>query len=183
MSTTIKQIKIAAPYKEESVKIPSMITLIIVALFSIPLVMWIIKINDEGTRAANVARYNTLISTVDQDARTVRALLDNDADELAAIRDARDSATVTLIVPEVVIVEEKTDGQQVMPLTVTLDGVYWSPKNPLASIDGETYRVGDIIQGYEIVSIGKTSVQFQSSSGIIVVKDLYEGLLKDSNQN
>ncbi len=182
MSTKIKPIKVSTPYKEESVKIPSAITLIIIVLLTVPLAMWIIKINDEGTRAANVARYNTLIATVDHDVRTVRALLGNDAEELAAIREARKTATVTLIVPEVVILEQKTDGQNVAPLKVTLDGVYWSPSNPLASIDGETYRVGDVIQGYEIVRIDKTSVQFQSSDGTIVKKDMYDDLLKGSSR-
>jgi hypothetical protein len=38
--------------------------------------------------------------------------------------------------------------------------------------------VGDVIQGYEIVHIGKTKVQFQAADGTIIMKDMYDNLLK-----
>jgi hypothetical protein len=107
----------------------------------------------------------------------VDALLRNDAEELEAMRQAQQSQVVTLIVPEVVIVEEKKNPEKISPLKVNLDGIYWNAKNPLISIGDETYRVGDVIQGYEIVRINKTTVQFRAPDGSLIVKDMYENLL------
>ncbi len=182
MSAKIKKISVATPYREETIRIPVLITILAVALITVPLVMWILKINNEGTRSANVARFDSLIASVNKDVRTVRALLGNDAAELAAMRDARNAAVVTLIVPEVVIVEENSRDQNIKPLQVEMDGIYWSPSKPLVSLNGDTYRVGDIIQGYEIISIGKTAVHFQAADGTEVVKDMYDDLLKGSRQ-
>jgi hypothetical protein len=164
-------------YKEESVKIPAAVTVALLILICAPLVLWIIRINAEGIQATNTAKYDALVSKVENDVRTVDALLRNDAEELEAMRQAQQSQVVTLIVPEVVIVEEKKNPEKISPLKVNLDGIYWNAKNPLISIGDETYRVGDVIQGYEIVRINKTTVQFRAPDGSLVVKDMYENLL------
>jgi hypothetical protein len=168
-------------YKEESVKIPVAIAVLLVILISVPMVLWILKINDEGTRSADVTSYETLIRKVNQDVRTVRAYMSNDAAELESIRNSQKNMVVTLIVPEVVIIDEKKE-QTIQPLKADLDGIYWSPSNPLVSINDETYRIGDIIQGYEIIKIDKTVVHFQASDGTIVLKDMYGDLLKGSKR-
>jgi len=99
------------------------------------------------------------VQTVDGDVQTVDAILDKDAE---AINAADKKRTVTLIVPEIVIVEDRKNGSEKQSsLNIVLDGIYWNPDSPLATIDGETYREGDIIQGYKIVEIGKRSVQGQ----------------------
>lgn len=166
------------PYREETAKVPVAITLLTLILVAAPLVYWIYHINREGAKANDVSQYNVLVQAVANNVRTVDAMLRNDAEELAAINASAKKPVVTLIVPEVVIVEEqKVSGKQA-PLKVKLDGISWTKTNPVAIIDGETYFVGDTVQGYEIVRIGKTSVQFQATDGTIVVMDMYEDLLK-----
>lgn len=181
MSTSIKKISVSTPYKEESVRVPVIITIIILALIITPLVLWIMRIDDAGTRAANVSKFDSLIGSVQQDVRAVRAFLDNNTDELEAMRNAQQEQVVTLIVPEVIIVDEQKE-QRIDPLKVDLEGIYWSPNNPLVSINEETYRVGDIIQGYEIIQIGKMAVLFQSPDGTVIEKDMYGDLLNGKNR-
>lgn len=183
MRGSVKQITVVQPYREESVKVPAAVTLAVLLLVAVPLVMWIMKINNEGSRSANVVRFNNLITEVSADVRAVRALLNNDAEELEAMRQAREAAVVTLIVPELVIVEEQGPNRPKERFDVSLDGIYWSAKNPLASINGQTCRVGDIIQGHEIVYIGKTTVRFQARDGSLVVKGIYDELLKGQRDN
>ncbi len=156
------------------------VTILVLVLVSAPLVFWITKINEEGTRSADVSKYTVLLDAVGSDLKRVDAMLRNDADELAAINAATKQQKVTLIVPEVVIVEDRQEApkKQQGQLKAKLEGIYWSASNPLAGINGETYRVGDKIQGYEIVRIGKTSVQFQAEDGTIVVLNMYDDLLK-----
>ncbi|MDF7799997.1 hypothetical protein P4C99_11025 [Pontiellaceae bacterium B1224] len=174
---SIKHISVMPEYKEESVKIPVAITMVLLLLVCTPLVLWIIKINDEGSRATDISQYNALVSKVNNDVRTVDAILRNDAEELEAIRSAQRTQVVTLIVPEVVIIEERAGAAKAKPLNISLDGIYWSPNNPLVSIGDETYRIGDVLQGYEIIGINKTTVQFQAADGTLIVKDMYEDLL------
>jgi hypothetical protein len=172
--------EMVTPYHEENIRVPLVVTILILVMVAAPLVYWILKINEEGTRSTNVSKYNVLLAAVGTDLKTVDAMVRNDADELAAINAASKKQKVTLIVPEVVIVEDRKEApkKQQGTLAAELEGIYWSPNNPLAGINGETYRVGDKIQGYEIVRIGKTSVQFQGEDGTIVVLDMYDDLLK-----
>lgn len=178
MGSMVRDIQVTAPYKEETVKLPAVLTVLLLVLIAVPLVLWIIRINDAGTRAANGARYNALIAEVDQGIRTVNAFLSDNAEELEALRAAREAPVVTLVVPEVATLEEQ-QSRHVQPLDVELEGIYWSARNPLAGINGETYRVGDVIQGYEIVQIDKLSVRFQGPDGTLVVKEMYEGLFNN----
>jgi len=165
-------------YHEETVKVPLAITCFILVLVAAPLVYWIVHINQEGAKATDVSQYNVLVQAVENNVRSVDAMLRNDADELAAINASAKKPVVTLVVPEVVIVEEKTEPGKQPPLTAELDGISWTKAKPLAIIDGETYQVGESVQGYEIVRIGKTAVQLQGADGTIVVMDMYEDLLK-----
>ncbi|MDZ8119284.1 hypothetical protein [Pontiella agarivorans] len=176
MSASVRKIQMTAPYKEETVTVPAVITALLIVMIAVPLVLWIIKINDAGTRAASRVKYEALIAEVENDSRMVNAFLSDNAAELEAIRIARQAPVVTLIVPEVVIVDER-ENQTVQPLNVELDGIYWSVRNPLAGMNGEMYSVGDVIQGYEIVQIDKLSVRFIAPDGSPVVKEMYEDLL------
>ena len=171
------KIVIFEEYREESVKVPALITMVVLLLISAPLIFWLTKINEKGLKLADISRYDNLVAMVESDTRAVSAILNNDAAELAAINAARKSPVVTLIIPEVVIQDEKKPKEGVGPLNIDLEGVYWNSANPLVGIGGETYRSGDVIQGYEITHIGKTSVQFQAPDGTILVKDMYENLL------
>lgn len=163
-----------AEYREESTKVPVFMMVVVLVLVSAPLVWAISSINTAGSKAADVSKYNTLVQTVGTDLKTVQTML---ADGAAGV-DIQDR-TVTLIVPELVIVDEAKPGDALAPLKIELKGIYWSPTRPLADIDGETYYVGDSIQGYKIIKIGKTAVHFKAKDGRIVVKDFYEDLLQN----
>ncbi|VGO17543.1 hypothetical protein PDESU_06140 [Pontiella desulfatans] len=166
-------------YREESTRIPLVITLLLLLLTAAPMSYWIFRINQVGTVSTDVSNYDVLVNAVANNVKTVDAMLNNDAEALAAINANSKKQVVTLIVPEVVIVEDRgMEPKEQRALEIELEGIYWSPANPLVGINGETYRMGDSIQGYEIVRIGKTAVQFQGADGNIVVMDMYENLLK-----
>ena len=180
MATLSTTHDVDTPYAEESVKVPALITVVVLALIAAPLGYWIYQINTAGEKSTNVERFYGLVDAVEKNVLTVTAMINNDAEALAAINASRKEPVVTLIVPEVVIVDEKKPAQGTGPLKIEMDGIYWSSARPLVSINGETYGVGDVIQGYEITRIGKTSVQFQAPDGTIEVKDMYENLLEKS---
>ena len=56
------------------------------------------------------------------------------------------------------------------PVKVT--AIYWSPVDPLATINDENYRVGDTVNGHTIIEIRKTEVVFRDPQGEEVVKVL-----------
>jgi hypothetical protein len=172
-------IDVSVPYREETVKIPAIITVVVLLLLAAPLVFWIYSINVKVAKSTDIARYEKLIASVKTDVRAVDAMLRDDSVELARINALRKKPVVTLVVPEVVIVEEKnapSKSQDV--LTAELEGIFWHPRNPLACIDGNTYRIGDTVQGHEIVMIGKEFVRFKALDGTITKLSMYENLFK-----
>lgn len=175
----LTDMELSESYREESARVPVLITLLVLALTAAPLIWWIFRINEDGRKSTDVSRYSVLVNVVAANVKTMDALFRNDAEELAAMRAAAKRPVVKLVVPDVVIVEENQQKQDASkPLKVSIDGIYWSPANPLAGLNGETYRVGDTIQGYEIVQIDKTSIRFQAADGTIVVMDIYDDLLQ-----
>jgi len=161
-------------YREESTKRSVAIAGVALTLLIVPLVGSISRINAAGLKSADISKYTTLIRTVDSDMRTVEKAL---ANRLSGLESTERS--VTLIIPELVIINEiKPDDERPTSLKIDLKGIYWNPSNPLVGINNETYRVGDKIQGYVIVKIGKTAVHFKAKDGTLVVKDFYENLFK-----
>ncbi len=169
-------------YREETIKVPAIITVVILLLVTIPLVYSIFKINAAGVRATDVSQYTTLAATVSGNIQSVEDMLRNDAAALVAIQSAQTGASVQFIGPE--DVAEETGSLSFVsqsPLNVELEGIYWSPANPLVGIGGETYRVGDSIQGYEIYKISKMRVYFRGQTGDTVIKDMY-GDIREINE-
>lgn len=164
-------------YHEETLAIPVVVTIVVLLLLALPLVYRISVINAEGSKANDISKYSALVKLVDADIQTVDAMLRNDTAALAAIN-ASHTPQVTLIIPEVVVVETKSKEGDPEVLKVEMEGIYWSPTNPLVGINGETYAVGDSVQGHKIIKISKTTVEFRSKNGTTVVKDMYEDLLK-----
>ncbi|MDH3981998.1 MAG: hypothetical protein OES84_03760, partial [Kiritimatiellaceae bacterium] len=161
-----KHVDPMAEYREESIKVPVVVTVVVVLLIVAPLIYWILQINAFGIRAADTTKYDALVQVVDSDVQTVDAMLRNDTAELEAILAARKTPVVTLVVPEIVIVDEKTsDPNRTAPLKGELEGIYWSAERPLVGIAGDIYRVGDKVQGYEVVQISKRSAQFRAEDG------------------
>ena len=174
-----KEVDLSAEYHEETVHVPVIITILVILLIAIPFSLWIYNIDEAGKLSSNVSEFELMAATIDSDVKSVTKILRTDAREMQALDATRKAGTVRLIIPEVVIVENrKTNSDADGELNIEIDGIYWSPANPLVTIGGETYRVGDMIQGHEIVKIGKRSVTFKRKDGKLVEKDIYEDLLQ-----
>ena len=174
-----KTADLSADYQEESIRTPALITLVLMVLISIPLGSWIYRINMAGKNSSNVTKYEKLVKRVDGDVQIVSTVLNSDTAEMEAIQASRSAGTVRLIVPEVVIVEKRDKpAPDKTTLDFELDGIYWSIANPLVTIEGETYRIGDTVYGYTIVEIRKRSVIFKGKDGKLVEKDIYGDLLQ-----
>ena len=165
-------------YREESVKPALVVMLIAVTLISLALLWTIRKIGEEGQRSADISRYNDLASIVEANVSSVRTILANDVvDEklLASVA----APVVSLITPDIAPTNfREAANQDPMKLNVKLNAIYWSTRDPLATIDGESYRTGEIVKGHKIVEIRKTEVVFLSPMGETIVKYFYEYLDK-----
>jgi len=165
-------------YCEESIKIPALITIVLLAIICIPLTIRIYRIDAAGKMSTDISKYQELVEVVGGDLQMVSSIVNNDSKELAALNAARAAGTVRLIVPEVVIVERRSaDSQKRSTLNIDIDGIYWSAANPLVTINGETYHEGDTIQNYTITKIDKRSIRFEDQNGTVIEKDIYENLL------
>lgn len=166
-------------YREQSIHFPIAVMVVALLLVCAPSLFWIHRVNVQGNSENSVVHYHALLDLVATDILAVDALMRDDASALAALDATRKAPVVRLIVPDVVIVEEKkVPEKEVSPLRSVLEAIYWNKTNPLATLDGETYRVGDSLQGYEIVAINKSTVLFKGGDGKVVVKDIDEDLRK-----
>jgi hypothetical protein len=52
----------------------------------------------------------------------------------------------------------------------TLSAIFYSPKNPLAIINGESVMIGESVGGWKVLEILEESVRLQGDSGESVVK-------------
>jgi len=53
---------------------------------------------------------------------------------------------------------------------IHLEGIIFDKKSPMAIIDGEVYRVGDVIKGFRITEISQGGVRLKSPDDQIVLK-------------
>ncbi|PIS27403.1 MAG: hypothetical protein COT43_10705 [Candidatus Marinimicrobia bacterium CG08_land_8_20_14_0_20_45_22] len=53
---------------------------------------------------------------------------------------------------------------------IHLEGIIFDKKSPMAIIDGEVYRVGDVIKGFRISEISKSGVRLKSPNDQIILK-------------
>lgn len=169
----------AAVYAEESPRLPALFALALTLLVAALLAYWIVQVNRQGRRDTNLAAYRQLVQAMQADATEVDAILRNDAEALSGLA-ANRKRVATLIVPEVVIVDEPKPAEPAgaKAFEAEITGIYWNPSQPLVGIGGETYRVGERVDGYEIVRIGKSKVQLQSEDGTLVIKDMDDDVRK-----
>lgn len=163
-------------YCEESPRLAIIITLVVVALVGTPLGLLNKKIADEGLQAADVSLYTGLANKVGGNVRVVREMLEKgivDGAALAAVAAPR----VTLITPDIDPTNmQEAASQDPNKLNISLSAIYWSPQDPLVTIDNDNYRIGDKISGFTIMEIRKTEVVFRSPLGDKVVKYFYDYL-------
>jgi len=158
-------------YRETPVKPAIYTMLIVVAAVAVPLGWLNQKIGAEGFEVADTTQYQNLVATVGGEVKKVQRMLDSEQVDL------NETPLVTLIVPDIM---PTNMNEAVVPVSkkfkVELSGIYWSPSDPLATINGENYHVGDLIQGHRILEIRKTEVVFEDPMGEKVVKYFYDYL-------
>ncbi len=168
----------ANEYREVSVK-PAIYTMLaVVAAVAAPLGWLNQKIAAEGFEIADTTQYQNLVAVVDRDVATVRHMLDNERVDEAALKGTL-APVVTLITPDIMPTNMgEAASQDSGALKIKLSAIYWSPNDPIATINGENYRVGEMIQAHRIIEIRKTEVVFEDPMGDKVVKYFYDYLDK-----
>ena len=165
---------VAQPYREEPVKPAVYTALIVVAIVAAPLGWLNQKIGAEGFKVADTSQYQNLVLTVNRDVRTVRRMLDNEAVDEKTLKGA---SLVTLITPDIAPTNaSEATVQETEGLKIKLSGIYWSPTDPIATINGENYHIGESVLGHRIIGIRKTEVVFEDPMGEKVVKRFYDYL-------
>ncbi len=164
----------ATEYREVPVKPAIYTMLIVVAVVAAPLGWLSQKIAAEGSKVADTTQYQNLVAVVGQDVETVQRMLNNELVDEAALKG---TPVVTLITPDIMPTNMgEAVAQDSGKLKVELSGIYWSPNDPIATINGENYHVGEIIQRHRIIEIRKTEVVFEDPMGEKVVKYFYDYL-------
>lgn len=168
-------------YHETTLMLPMILLVASLLLIGVPLGVLGYRIDEVGGRGLDLFKYKALEKTVSADMQAVKFILNADNKESVIIDSSIKNKLITLVIPEVVIVEQvsKASGTKTPSLEVDLGGIYWNPNTPLATIDGETRQVGDQVQGYEVVWIGKTKVRFRGQDGSFVEKGMYDDLLQE----
>ena len=77
----------------------------------------------------------------------------------------------------------KAASQDSGKLKIKLSAIYWNPNDPIATINGENYRVGEMIQNHRIIEIRKTEVIFEDPMGEKVIIYFYDYLDKPRKRN
>jgi hypothetical protein len=163
-------------YREVAVGPAVYTTLVVVAIVAIPLGWLNMKIGAEGSRVADTSEYRKLVAGVSRDVVMVENMLENAQVDPRVLKGAMAPA-VTLITPDILPSEKNPNAKQKdTQLDVELTGIYWARSDPIVTIDGENYHVGERIQGHRIVEIRATEVVFEDPMGKKVVKNFYEDI-------
>lgn len=164
-------------YREESPK-PAVITMIVaVALVGAPLALANKRIGDDGQRAADVSKYAQLASHLNDNVVVVLNALKKGIVNESKLKESGTLSNKgpTLITPDLAPtnMNEESDPNA---LEFKLSAIYWSPRDPLVTIDNENYNEGDKVKGFTILEIRKTEVIFRSPAGETVIKRFYDYL-------
>jgi len=169
--------KATTEYREVAVKPAIYTMLIVVAAVAAPLGWLNQKIGAEGFRVADTTQYQELVRGVGRDVKAVQRMLDNERVDKKELQGTL-VPVVTLITPDIMPtnMEEAVAGNG--KFKVVLSGIYWSPNDPIATLNGENYHTGEVINGHRIIEIRKTEVVFEDPMGDKLVKYFYDYLDK-----
>jgi len=163
----------AHEYREVWVK-PAIYTMLVVVIIVAAPLGWLNqKIGAEGFRIADTTQYRNLVDGVGRDVKAVQRMLDNEhMDEITL----KGTPVVTLITPDIMPTNMGEAAKDNGRFSIALSGIYWSPNDPIATINGENYHEGELISGHRIVEIRKTEVVFEDPMGDKIVKYFYDYL-------
>jgi hypothetical protein len=169
----------AVAYQEETVGLPLLIALVVTGLVAVPLLWMIPRINQEGEKTANVSRYEQMTVVLSGAVTKVYEMLTSSEAALRQVQLLEEPKDPILLIEDLPVV----DVVEIAPeLNVESMNIYWNAGRPLVGIDGETYAVGDFVDGYKITDIQQTKVFFKGVDGQIIAKDMYEDLLLKSRE-
>ena len=170
---------VTGEYREVQVKTSIYTMLVVVTAVAAPLGWLNLKIGAEGSEVADTSRYHDLVAVVNRDVNTVQRMLDNEHVDERSLKGSL-APVVTLITPDNFAPASMDDAanQNAGKLKIELNAIYWSPTDPIVTIDDENYYVGDMIQNHRIIEIRKTEVVFEDPMGEKVVKNFYDYLGK-----
>ena len=167
----------AHEYREVQVKPAVYTMLIVVAAVAAPLGWLNQKIGAEGFEVADTTQYQNLVAAVGRDVNTVEQMLNHELVDERELKGGM-APVITLITPDIMPTNMGEAAQDNGRFKIELSGIYWSAKDPIATINGENYHIGEAIQGHRIVEIRKTEVVFEDPMGDKIVKYFYDYLGK-----
>ncbi len=165
-------------YREESSRPAVIIMIVIVALIAAPLALANKRIGDDGQRAADVSKYAKLAKQLNANVTVVLEALKRGVVKESALKETSvlGQSGPTTIIPPVTPTNLNESSGNPNELEIKLTAIYWNPRDPLVTIDGENYYVGDKVKGFTILEIRKTEVVFRSPAGEKIVKYFYDYL-------
>lgn len=164
----------AGEYHEVPVKPAVYTMLIVVALVAAPLGWLNLKIGAEGSKGADISRYSDLVAVVNRDVNTVQRILDHEQMDEKILKGslAKVPQWISPDDKDLPVNRNNSPKQNSGNLKIELSGIYWSPTDPIATIDDENYHVGDQIQNHKIIEIRKNAVVFEDPMGETIVVEL-----------
>ena len=164
----------AAPvYREEPAKPAIYAMLLVVALMAAPLGWLNQKIGREGASHSDVSRYRDLVAAVNGSLKNVQNTLSKEIVDENILKGIK---VPTLITPNIAPTNMEEAAENDGVLHIDLTGIYWSKTDPIVTINGENYHVGEIVKGHKIIEIRETEVVFESPMGKKFVKYFYDYL-------
>lgn len=158
-------------YREVALRPAIYTMLFIMAIVAAPLGWLNYRIDTEGFLIADTAPYWDLVTGVETDLAMVRRML---ADEHIDESELKGAVRPVVATPEIAPTNVlKVVTQKNKKLKIKLTAIYWSPRDPIATINGKTYHTGELLQGCRIVEIRKTEVVFKDKKGEKIVKKFY----------
>jgi hypothetical protein len=163
-------------YREVAVK-PAVYTMLAVVIAAALPLGWLnLRIGEEGSKIADTTRYSELVAVVNRDLKTVQNMIASARVDERSLKGSLAPA-VTLITPDILPTNlDEASRQDASKFNIELNGIYWSPVDPIVTINDENYKVGDLVQGYRILEIRKTEVVFEDPMGEPIIKYFYDYL-------
>lgn len=165
----------AGEYHEESSRPAIFATLVVVALIAAPLAWANLKIEEEGTQAADISEYTSLASQLTGKIVTLRTIIEQGVLEDAELENNTiEIRNVPFIIPDSIPTNVVAVVEDPNAMNFRMSGIYYNTHDPIVTIDGENMHEGETIKGFKILEIRKNSVIFRSPLGETVIKNFYE---------
>lgn len=152
-------------YREAWVRstlVPIGVALLVVA---VPLGWLNWRIHLEGSNVSDFSRYELLIESVVRDVELLNRMQGSETvDELELLASSTPGSEIVSATAKSEP-EDRSAEVPKQPLRFVVNGIYWQANKPVATINGETCMVGDVVLGFRVVEIHRTRVVLQGPGG------------------